>query len=340
LIWLPVFALAAHVFLFTAPVTGAAQQPYHVVDHWKLGGDGGWDYLLADPGAHRLYITHGPRVEVIDSQTGKPIGAITGLHGTHGVALDTSGKFGYVSDGGGNAVVAFDRSSLATVATIPAGTNPDGIIFEPATQTVWAFNGRSKDVTVIDAATRKAVATIPLPGKPEFPQVDGNGTVFDNIEDKNEIVRLDAHARKITAEWPAGCDSPSGLAFDVQGHRLFTVCDGKKMAVVDSNSGKVISTPAIGDGPDAANYSASKNVAFASSGDGVLSVVDASKPDYPTLQSLPTQRGARTMTYDPSADRAYVVTAEFGPRPAPTADNPRPRPTILPGSFTVIVIGR
>jgi len=338
LLWLPVAAAALASFSVSSAVS--AQQPYHITDHWKLGGEGGWDYLLADPGAHRLYVTHGPRVEVLDAQTGKPVGAITGLHGTHGIALDTSGKFGYISDGGGNAVVVFDRNSLATVATVPAGTNPDGIIFEPATQTVWAFNGRSKDVTVIDAATRKAVATIPLPGKPEFPQVDGNGTVFDNIEDKNEIVRLDAHARKLTAEWPAGCDSPSGLAFDVPGHRLFTVCDGKKMAVVDSNSGKVIATPAIGDGPDAAGYSPSKNLAFASSGDGVLSVVDASKPDYPTIESLPTARGARTMTYDASADRAYVVTAEFGPRPAPTPENPRPRPAIVPGSFTVIVIGR
>jgi YVTN family beta-propeller protein len=338
LVSLPMMAAAALVLFLASPLT--AQQPYHILDHWKLGGDGGWDYLLADPGAHRLYVTHGQRVEVIDAQTGKPIGAITGLHGTHGVALDTSGKFGYISDGGGNAVVVFDRSSLATVATVPAGTNPDGIVFEPATQTVWAFNGRSKDVTVIDAATRKAVATIPLPGKPEFPAVDGNGTVFDNIEDKSEIVRLDAHSRKMTAEWPAGCESPSGLAFDIPGHRLFAVCDGKKMAVVDSNSGKVIATPAIGDGPDAANYSPSKNIAFASCGEGVLAVVDASKPDYPTIESLPTQRGARTMTYDPSTDRAYVVTAEFGPRPAPTADNPRPRPTILPGSFQVIVIGR
>jgi len=338
-LWLPMMVAAlGYVSALSEPVS--AQQPYHIIDHWKLGGDGFWDYLLADPATHRLYITHGPQVEVIDAQTGKPIGSITGLHGAHGVALDTAGKFGYISDGGGNAVVVFDRGSLATVATIPAGTNPDGITFEPATQTVWAFNGRSKDVTVIDAATRKAVATIPLPGKPEFPQVDGNGTVFDNIEDKNEIVRLDAHARKLTAEWPAGCDSTSGLALDVSGHRLFAVCDGKKMGVLDSNSGKVIATPSIGDGPDAANYSPAKNLAFASSGDGILSVVDASKPDYPTIESLPTQRGARTMTYDPSTDRAYVVTAEFGPRPAPTAENPRPRPAIVPGSFTVIVIGR
>jgi len=164
--------------------------------------------------------------------------------------------------------------------------------------------------------------------------------VFDNIEDKNEIVRLDAHARKLTAEWPAGCDSPSGLAFDIPGHRLFAVCDGKKMGVLDSNSGKLIATPTIGDGPDAASYSPSKNLAFASSGDGIVSVIDASQPNYPTVESLPTQRGARTMTYDPSTDRAYTVTAEFGPRPAPMADNPRPRAPIVPGSFTMIVIGR
>jgi len=136
---------ATVIVLVASPTVTAAQQPYQVLDHWKLGGDGFWDYLLADSSAHRLYITHGPRVEVIDSQTGKPVGAITGLHGTHGVALDNGGKFGYISDGGGNAVVVFDRSSLATLATIPVGTNPDAIVFEPATQTVWAFNGRSKD---------------------------------------------------------------------------------------------------------------------------------------------------------------------------------------------------
>ncbi len=333
-------AAAALVCTLAGPASVSAQQPYHVIDHWKLGGDGGWDYLLADSEAHRIYITHGPRVEVIDSQTGKPVGAITGLHGTHGIALDKAGKFGYISDGGGNAVVVFDRSSLSTVATVPAGTNPDGIVFEPATQTVWAFNGRSKDVTVIDAATRKVVATIPLPGKPEFPAVDGKGTVFDNIEDKNEIVRLDAHTKKMTAEWQAGCESPSGLAFDIPGHRLFAVCDGKKMGVVDSESGKVLATPAIGDGPDAANWDPGHKLAFASSGDGMLSVVNAADSGYPTVESLPTMRGARTMTYDPATDRAYVVTAEFGPRPAATADNPRPRPSIVPGSFQVIVIGR
>jgi YVTN family beta-propeller protein len=339
----PALLVAAFVCGLTTAVSAIAQQPaqgpYRVLDHWTLPDAGWWDYLLADPAAHRLYITRGDHVDVLDSTSGKIVGTIGGLHGTHGVALDTAGKLGWVSDGGGNAVVAFDRTTLATVATIPTGQNPDGIIFEPATQTVWAFNGRSHDATVIDAATQKVVATIALPGKPEFPAVDGKGTVFDNIEDKNEIVRLDANTRKLTAEWPV-CDSPSGLAFDVPGHRLFPVCDGKKMAVVDSESGKVLATPAIGNGPDAAGWSAAHNLAFASCGEGVLAVVDASSPDYKTIEMLPTQQGARTMAYDAATDRAYVVTAQFGPRPAPTAENPRPRPAMIPGSFTVIVIGR
>jgi YVTN family beta-propeller protein len=333
------FGLFASVRTATAQPAGP-QQPYHGIDHWKIGGEGGWDYLLADPGAHRLYIAHGPRVEVIDTNTGKSIGAITGLHGTHGIALDTAGKFGYISDGGGNAVVVFDRSTLATVATIPAGTNPDGIVFEPATQTVWAFNGRSHDVSVIDAATQKVVATIALPGKPEFPAVDGQGTVFDNIEDKSEIVRFDARAKTLTATWPAGCDSPSGLAFDVAGHRLFPVCDGNKMSVIDSVTGKLVANPSIGSGPDAAGWSAAHQLAFASSGDGILTVVDASAPSYTTVESLSTQPGARTMAYDSATDRIYLVTADFGPRPDPTPQNPRPRPAIVPGSFTVIVVGR
>ena len=338
---LPLCAVAFFAGVAAVPAQPSAQKPYHVIDHWKIGGEGGWDYLLADPSAHRLYVTHGARVEVLDTTTGKSVGAITGLHTpTHGIALDTEGKYGYVSDGGGNAVVVFDRKTLATIATIPAGTNPDAIIYEPATKTVWAFNGRSKNVTVIDAATNKAIDTIALPGKPEFAVVDGQGNLFNNIEDKNEVVRLDALSKSITAEWPSGCDSPSGLAFDVPGHRLFPVCDGEKMAVLNSENGMLLASPAIGDGPDAAGWSAKHKLAFASSGDGILAVVDAGAKDYPTIEKLTTQRGARTMSYDPETDRIYVVTAEFGPRPEPTAQNPRPRPAVVPGSFEVIVIGR
>lgn len=317
-----------------------AQQPYHVVDHWKIGGTGGWDYLVADSGAHRLYVTHGTTVEVLDSTTGKTIGSIAGLKGVHGVALDPEGRFGYISDGRGNAVVVFDRKTLATVASIPAGTNPDGIAYEPVTRTVWAFNGRSNDVTVIDTASRRVLATIPLPGKPEFPQADGKGHVFDNIEDKNSIVELDARNRTVVATWPlSSCESPSGMAIDTRQHRLFSVCDGGKMAVVNSETGKQVASAEIGEGPDAAGYDPARQLAFSSNGGGTLSVVDAAH-GYKTVESLPTQKGARTMTYDAGTDRIFVVTAEFGATPGPTADNPRPRPTVVPGTFTVLVIGR
>ena len=327
---------------FVAPSILSAQQPYKIIDRWKIGGDGGWDDLHADSQAHRLYLTHGTRVDVVDTQTGKLVGSITGLHGAHGVALDDAGKFGYISDGSGNAVVVFDRASLAIVATIPVGKNPDGIVFESATQTVWAFDGRSNDVSVISAATQKVVATIPLPGKPEFATTDGKGLIYDNIEDKNEVIRLDAHTNAITAAWQlTGCDSPSGLAIDVAGSRLFSVCDGKRMAVIDANTGESLANPIIGDGPDGAGWDSVHKLAFAScGGTGTLTVIDASAASYPAIENLPTQRGARTMTYDAATDRAYLVSAEFGPRPDPTPDNPRPRPPVLPGSFVVLVVGR
>ncbi len=334
-------SLVATALLLSLGVSSArAQGPYRVLTQWKIGGDGGWDYLAVDPMAHRLYVTHGPRVEVIDTDTGKPMGAITGLQGTHGVAFDATGERGYISDGRGNAVVVFDRKTLKTIATVPAGTNPDGIAYEPTTKTVWAFNGRSSNVTVIDTKDNKVVATLPLPGKPEFPVADGKGNVYDNIEDKGEIVRFDAAAKKMTAEWPlAGCDSPSGLAIDHAAMHLFSVCDGKKMAVTDAKTGKVLATPTIGDGPDAAGFDAKNKLAFSSNGDGTLTVVDAGKSSFPVIQNLTTQKSARTMAYDAANGHIYLSAAELGPRPAPTAQMPHPRPSITPGSFTVIVVG-
>jgi len=329
------------LFAAAMPTVVTAQAPYKVVDHWTIGGEGGWDYLTADAKAHRLYVTHGTRLEVLDTESGKVVGSIAGMGGLHGVALDPDGKYGYMSDGRANAVVVFDRSNLQKLDSIAAGTNPDGIAFEPVTKTVWAFNGRSNNATVVDTASRKVVATIALPGKPEFPAADGKGTMFVNIEDKNEIVRMDAATKKVTATWPlSGCDSPSGLVMDEAGRRLFAVCDGNKMAVVDANSGKVLATPAIGEGPDAAGWDAKRKLAFSSNGDGTLTVVDASGTSYPVLQTVKTQRGARTMAYDSATDRVYLVTAQFGPAPAATAAMPHPRPAILPGSFMVLVVGR
>jgi len=332
--------LGAGAIFFSLSVVSQAQT-YHVADHWKIGGEGGWDYLLSDDAAHRLYVTHGPRVEVVDTLTGKPIGAVTGLKSTHGVALNPDGKTGYISDGAGNAIVIFDRKTLSVTATVPAGRNPDGITYESATKTVWAFNGRSKDVSVLDATTQQVVATIALPGKPEFPQVDGRGNVFVNIEDQNQIVKLDANTKKVATTWSlTGCDSPSGMAIDRAAHRLFSVCDGKKMAISDYGLDKVIGLASIGDSPDAAGFDAKTGLAFSSNGEGTLSVIDTRKPGYPAVQTVTTAKGARTMAYDASTGKIFLSAAHFGPTPAPTAAVPRPRPVALPGSFEIIVVSR
>jgi YVTN family beta-propeller protein len=320
---------------------GGAAGPFHVAQELKIGGDGGWDYMAVDPQSKLLYVTRGNHVIVIDTSAGKQVADITGLHGTHGVVFSTDGVHGYITDGGANQVAEFNRQTNTIEKTIPAGTGPDGAAFDPYTKTVWAFNGRSHDATVIDTASNTVVATVALPGKPEFPVSDGAGFVYDNIEDKSEIVKLDAKAHTVVATWPA-CDSPSGLAIDIAHHRLFAVCDGGKMAVVDTESGKVVATPAIGEGPDAAAFSPSDGYAFSSNGQsGTLTVVHEDSPDqYSVVQNLDTKRGARTMAVDPDGNHLYLVTAEFGPRPAATAENPRPRPTIVPGSFEVIVAGK
>jgi DNA-binding beta-propeller fold protein YncE len=328
---------ALAVALTTIAAPALAQKPFHVETKWSVAGEGGWDYLTVDSNAHRLYIAHGVKVDAIDLKTGKTLGTIAGLTRCHGVLIAPDGKTGFISDGGANSVVVFDPTNFGTTGKIPAGTNPDGMAYEPTTNTLWAFNGTSKNATVIDAAQRKVIGTLALPGKPEFPAVDGNGTIFVNIEDKNAIVRLDAKSQKMTATWPlAGCESPSGLAFDKAGSRLFSVCDGKKMAVTDSKTGKSLATPTVGEGPDAAGYDAKSKLAFSSNGeDGTLTVIDTSKPGYPAVQTLPTMKGARTMAFDESTGKIYVVSAQFAKK-----DPAAKRPSALPNTFTVLVVGR
>ena len=330
--------LVATLALFAAGsgmLTASAQKPFKVEATWKIGGDGSWDYLTVDSAAKRLYIAHKTKVDVIDLTTGKEIGAVIGLTSTHGVVISPDGKTGFVSDGGANAVVAFDLNSFEQTDKITAGTNPDGMAYEPVTGTLWAFNGGSKNATVINIESHKVVGTVALPGKPEFPVVDGTGTVFVNIEDKNSVVRIDAKTMKATATWPlAGCESPSGQAIDVGGGRLFAVCDGKKMAVTDAKTGKSLATPAIGDGPDATAFDAKSGLAFSSNGeDGTLTVI-AVENGYKVLQTLPTKEGGRTMQLDPSTGKIYIATADL--KKVPGAK----RPSAMPGSFTVLVVSR
>ena len=331
------------LLLAAAPLTVlAADGPYKVSNDWKIGGEGGWDYLTVDPAAHLLYIARGNRVQIVDTTSGQLKKEIPGLSGVHGVALNPDGKFGYISDGGANMIRVFNRDTDEVVASVPAGTNPDGIVFDEPSYKVFAFNGRSKNATVLDASTNKVAGSIALPGKPEFPISDGKGTVFVNIEDTNQIVAIDTKTLAVTHTYSiAPCESPSGLAFDAAHRRLFAVCDGKKMAVVDADSGKVIATPPIGDGPDAAGFDPKHGLAFSSNGEGTLSVIQQkSANDYAPLQTVTTERSARTMAFDSSNGNIYVVSAQFGPRPAPTEAMPRPRPPVVAGSFHVLVLTR
>lgn len=333
------FATLTLLVFFCVP---SFAQTYKVTGSIQIGGTGGWDYLYADSANGRLYVSHGPEVIVIDVESEKTVGKISGLKGVHGIAIADDLGNGFISDGGNNQVVSFDLKTLTVKDKIAAGTNPDGIVYDPYSKRVFAFNGRSKDATAIDATNGKVAGTIALPGKPEFPATDAAGNIFVNIEDKNEIDRIDPKTLTVTAHWPvAPCESPSGLAIDPAGKKLFAVCDGKTMAVVDTDSGQVVATPAIGEGPDAAAYDPGTHLAFSSNGEGSVTVVKADgSGQYSVVQTVKTERGARTMALDTKTHKIYLSSATMGAPPAATAANPRPRPSIVPGSFKILVLSK
>jgi DNA-binding beta-propeller fold protein YncE len=261
----------------------------------------------------------------------------------HGIAIASDLGVGFISDGGSNDVAEFNLGDLHVKQKIKTGANPDGIVYDPASKRVFTFNGRSQDATAIDAATGTVAGTIKLDGKPEFPVSDGKGSVYANIEDKSEIVRIDAHSLNVQAAWPlAPCESPSGLAMDRDSRRLFAVCDNKLMAVVDADSGKVVATPAIGQGPDAAGFDPAAKLVFSSNGeDGTLSVIKENSADsYSVSQTVTTAPGARTLALDEKTHTLYLPTAKFTPAPAATATNPHPRPGIEAGSFRLVVVSQ
>ena len=330
---------ALSLFLVFLPAALHAQQ-YKVTGTIPIPGDWGWDYLLADGANRLLYVSHGTQVELLDLDSEKVVGKIDGMQRIHGIALAPEFNRGFISDGGSDNVVIFDLKTHAAIDKVKAGTNPDGILYDPASKRVFAFNGRSNDTTAIDAASGKVAGTIPMGGKPEFPVTDAKGNVFANIEDKSEIVKIDPQGLKVVARWSvAPCEEPSGLAIDVANQRLFAVCDNQKMAVVDTGSGKVVTTVPIGDGPDAAYYDADTKLAFSSNGSGTLTVVKQESADkYSVAQTATTEKSARTMALDPKTKKIYLPAAQFGERPAPTADNPHPRPKMVPGTFHLVVV--
>jgi DNA-binding beta-propeller fold protein YncE len=330
--------VASLAAVFAAAAAGSA---YHVVTTYKVGGDGGWDYLTADASARRVYISRGTHVMVIDADSGKSVGDIADTPGVHGIALAPELGRGFTSNGREGTVSIFDLKTLATSSKVKVGDNPDAILYDPATKRVFTFNGKSQDSTAIDAATGKVLGTIKLDGKPEFAASDAKGEIFVNIEDKSELTAIDPNKLEVKAKWPlAPCTEPSGLSIDRKNRRLYVGCDNKMMAIVDADSGKVLATPAIAEGVDATTFDAETGLAFASCGEGVLTVVKEDGPGKFSAENIPTQQGARTLALDQKTHNVFVVTAKFGPPPPATTDNPHPRRTILPDSFVVLVVGK
>ena len=336
--WISILSLS-----LAAVAVAAAGPGYHVIKTYKLGGEGGWDYLTVDASARRFYISRGTHVIVLDADSGKNVGDIPDTPGVHGIALATELGKGFVSNGREGTVTVFDIKTLVPIGSkIKVGENPDAILYEPATKRVFTFNGRSQDSTAIDAASGKVLGTIKLDGKPEFAASDAKGEVFVNIEDKSELTVIDPNKLEVKTKWPlAPCTEPSGLALDRKNRRLFVGCDNKMMAVVDADSGKVLATPAIGEGVDATAYDDETGLAFASCGEGVLTVVREDSPQkFSVVENVKTEPGARTMALDTKTHNVFTVTAKFGPPPAATADNPHPRRTILPDTFEVLVLAK
>jgi DNA-binding beta-propeller fold protein YncE len=335
--------LAAWLLLAAgAPAAASGEAGYHLARVVALPGDEGWDYLSYEPQSQRVFIAHGTQVLVVDAHTLAVVGQVSDTPGVHGVAFAPQLGRGFASAGRADAVVVFDLRTLARQAQIPVtGANPDAILYEPQTQRVLTFNGRGRNATIIDAASLAVLGTIALDAKPEAAVADGTGNVFVNLEDRNSLARLDARSVRVTAVWPLpGCEEPSGLALDRAGQRLFAVCSNQQLVAVDARSGRLLGHGPIGRGPDAAAYDAAGGVAIASCGEGVLSMLQLTAAGTTLAQQVATQRGARTLAFDEADRRIFLVTADFAPPAPPSAQQPRPRPSPLPGTFRLLLVER
>jgi YVTN family beta-propeller protein len=337
--WLLMILACGAAFLGLARAKPQASS-YHLLKKITLGGEGGWDYITADSETHRVFLSRGTHIMVVDAD-GKVVGDIPNLKGTHGAALAPEFGRGFSSNGGSNSVTIFDLKTLATIREVPLpdAQGPDGYLYDAASKRVFVFNARSHDTTAIDAKTGEVAGTVPLGGKPETAQADGAGHIFVNVEDKGQVLEFDSKTLKELHTWSLpGCDEPAGMGIDIAHKRLFVGCHSKQMMAVDYTNGKVVASVPIGTGVDANAFDPGTGLAFASCGDGTITVAHEDSPDKLTVvQTISTQTGARTMAVDTKNHNIYTVTADFGPPPAPTAENPRPRPSIVPNTFTLLI---
>ena len=326
----------------TADESPLPNADYGVSTIWQLGGVGGWDYLALEPSGGRLFVSRGDRVDVVETASGRRSGIVPNTAGVHGIAFAPELKRGYTSNGHSNSVTAFELDTLRLIVEAPvAGKMPDAILYEPRAQHVFAADGASNDISVLDPSTLQVLSTIALPGPPEFMVTDAAGTVFVNIEtEPGKLVAIDARTLKIKSAWALpGCANPTGLALDAVNHRLFSVCADQHMVVTDATSGRQVARVAIGQGPDAAAFDSDLGFVFSSNGvDGTLTVIHQETPDvYRVIATVQTQRSARTMTLDPATHRIFLAAARLGDTPPPTAEIPHPHPNIVPDSFVILV---
>lgn len=329
------------LFIGALAITSAGlAADYAIRNKFKLGGDGGWDYLTYDAPSNRLFISRGNRVQVVDPQQGVVLGEIADTPGVHGIAIANDLGLGFTSNGRANTVTTFSLATLKPVKSSMAGTNPDFIAYDPATQRVVAFNGQSHDATVIDAKSGERVATIPLSGKPEAAVADGRGMMFVDIEDKNELSAIDLRKGTVVSSSPlAGCNEPAGLAIDAKSRRLFVGCHNRTLLVVDADTRNVMASLPIGEGVDATVFDDETRRVFSSQGDGTLTIVrEEGSGRFGVEQTVQTQRGARTMALNPKTHEVYLVTADFEEAPPATGQS-RPRRVMKPDSFTLLVVG-
>jgi len=315
---------------------------YHVIKKIQIGGEGGWDYLSIDSEARRLYVSRSTHVIVIDIDSDKIVGDIPDTPGVHGIAIASELGRGFISCGKSNTAVIFDLKILKIIGQVKTGTNPDAILYEPTYKKVYTFKGKSNDATVFDAVSGKINATIPLGGKPEFAAADKKGKVYVNIEDTAEVAEIDGKSLSVSRRFSLKPgEEPTGLALDIKNHRVFSGCHNKVMTVLDINKGNVIATVPIGSGVDGNGFDQKTGLAFSANGEGTLTVVKESAPGkYEVVETVPTQRGSRTMAIDVKTHNIYLPAAEFAPAPEQTVENPKPRPVQIKDSFVILVIGK
>lgn len=330
------FKFSILALIVAAPLAG--QGSYQITQRYPLGGAGGWDYLVPDPSTHRLYIGRSNRVMVLDETNGTLIGEVTGINGAHGTAVvDKIGR-GFATSGQDSSIVMFDLATFKPLGKIHAAEDADAIIYDPASNRVFSFNGDAHSSTVVDPDTGKLVTNIPLGGKPEYGASAGDGKVYVNLTDEAEVVEIDAKTLTVTRRWPTtGCRNPVAMAIDTEHHRLFSGCRSGVMAVSDYRAGKVVATAPIGAGVDGAGYDPATGNAFASAVDGTLTVIHQDTPDsYRVVQTLETMKGSRNMGLDPSMHAIFLSGANFEPQ----APGTRGRPKIVAGSYVLLKVER